>query len=156
MRQGLSRDLWYTDGEIYAEAKEAEKELLMTIPTNVPTLSLYAAMNLLYRPCSFKGRVFHFNVLIVDDSVVSRKMITLHLTQQHKKSGMAESLYIHHANSYSSALQIIKKKSFNVMIIDQVLGVKSDTWGPTTATMSPHRNNTMLPKSVLKGGTSSI
>ena len=153
--QGLSADLWYTDVEVRAECEEAEKELLMTIPTNVPTLSLYAAMNLLYRPCSQKGKIFHFNVLIVDDSVVSRKMITLHLTQQHKKSGLTESLYIHHADSYSSALQIIKKKSFNVMIIDHVLGTESDPWGPTKAARATHRDSATTPKSVLKSSSSS-
>ena len=153
-RQGLNSELWYTDNEIFLEGKEAEKELLMTIPTNVTTLSLYAAMNLLYRPCSQKGKIFHFNVLIVDDSVVARKMITLHLTQQHKRSGMTESLYIHHADNYSSALEIIKKKSFNVMIIDQVLGTSSGTWGQAKSSMPNHRDVSMQPKSALKGRAS--
>lgn len=151
--QGLLEQLWYSDEEIMSSTDEAGEELLMTVPTNVSTMSLYAAMNLLYRPCSVKGKISHFNILIVDDSVVARKMITLHLVQQHKESGIEETIYIHHADSYHSALRLIKKKTFNVVIIDHVLSATSDAWAHPMA--SPHREVSEPPKSALKGSSSS-
>ena len=126
LEQHLYGELWYSDEEITQEGKNAEQELLMTIPTNCSTLSLYAAMNLLYRPCITKGHINHFNILIVDDSVVARKMMTMTLVQGHKESKIEERIYIHHADSYYNALQIIKTKAFNVMIIDHMLNILDD------------------------------
>ncbi len=156
--QGLLDDLWFSDAEINAATQEASDELLMTAPTNVSTMSLYAAMNLLYRPCSIKGKISHFNILIVDDSVVARKLITLNLVQQHKESGISETIYIHHADNYHSALQLIKKKSFNVVIIDHILSANADGWalpgGTSESGRLPHRVSDP-PKSALKSSSRS-
>ena len=48
--QGLKQELWYDEVSISLERRDAEQELTRTMPTNVhfSTLSLYAAMNLLY------------------------------------------------------------------------------------------------------------
>lgn len=156
--QGLLDDLWFSDAEINAATQEASDELLMTAPTNVSTMSLYAAMNLLYRPCSIKGKISHFNILIVDDSVVARKLITLNLVQQHKESGISETIYIHHADNYHSALQLIKKKSFNVVIIDHILSANADACALPGGTFEsgrlPHRVSDP-PKSALKSSSRS-
>jgi CheY-like chemotaxis protein len=151
--QGLVPKLWYNEYELQKATEDAQSDLMMTIPANVSTLSLYAALNLLYRPCSIKGKIRHFNVLIVDDSVVARKMMTLQLVQRHKDLATDDSIYIHHADSYASALQIAKKKTFNVMIIDHILTTGHN---PTYAEIRhKHSRHASPRKSALKGSTTS-
>ena len=80
-------------------------------------------MNLLYRPC-IKGsnnRRDHFRMLVVDDSVVARRMFIHTVVLGHKSSGTKEHLYVHQANSFKSALESIQLHSYNLIVIDEYL-----------------------------------
>ena len=103
--------------------REAQEELQKTLATNSSSLSLYAAMSLLYRPC-IKGsndRRDHFRLLVVDDSVVARRMFIHTIVSGHKASGTKEHLYVHQADSYKSALESIQTHTYNLIVVDEFL-----------------------------------
>ena len=91
--------------------------------SNSSSLSLYAAMNLLYRPCvkTGLGRREHFRMLVVDDSTVARRMFIHTIVVGHKQSGTAEHLYVHQADSFKSAMDLIQTHSYNLICVDQYL-----------------------------------
>jgi len=125
--QGLQELLWFPDSVFAASRAEAEQELKMTLSSNASSLSLYAAMSLLYRPCSMSSsngspeRLDHFRMLIIDDSMVARKMFTMTLVRGHKAAGTKENLYVHQAATYESACDFLSTKSFNLVAVDMML-----------------------------------
>ena len=68
------------------------------------------------------------------------------IIQGHKKSGQHENIYIHHADSYHSALKIIRTKTFNVMVVDYLLPESSDESAGTNT--GEHGNGVLEPEQV--------
>lgn len=118
-------DIWWTEEEISRSKSEAESELKLSLSSNESCMTLYSAMNLLYRPCSLQnGQVKqknHFRILIVDDSLVSRKMTMFNIAQGHRSARTKELLFLQQAPDFETAKECILNKEYNVIIIDDNL-----------------------------------
>jgi CheY-like chemotaxis protein len=64
----------------------------------------------------------YFRILVVDDSLVSRKMTMFDIAQGHRAAHTKELLYLQQASDYDSALEFINSKEFNVIIVNDDLG----------------------------------
>jgi hypothetical protein len=123
--KNYSEDIWWTEDEINKSKLDAESELKLSLSSNESCLTLYSAMNLLYRPCSQqsgeKRNKNHFRILIVDDSLVSRKMTMFNIAQGHRSARTKELLFLQQAPDYEAAKECIFSKEYNVIIIDDNL-----------------------------------
>ena len=118
-------DIWWTEGEISRSKLDAESELKLSLSSNESCMTLYSAMNLLYHPCSLQnGQVKqknHFRILVVDDSLVSRKMTMFNIAQGHRSARTKELLFLQQAPDFETAKDCISNKEYNVIIIDDNL-----------------------------------
>ena len=123
--KNFSEDIWWTEDEINKSKLEAESELKLSLSSNESCMTLYSAMNLLYRPCSVQnGEVKnknHFRILVVDDSLVSRKMTMFNIAQGHRSARTKELLFLQQAPDFETAKEFICNKEYNVVIIDDNL-----------------------------------
>lgn len=129
MQQKLGELLWFSEADLEAAKKEGQAELQLTLASNSSNLSLYAAMSLLYRPCSMKGikrPCDHFRILIVDDSTVARRMVIHNIVTGHRLSGAQEHLYVHQAVSLPTAMDSIHMHTYNLICVDQYLNGDAD------------------------------
>ena len=114
-------DMWWTEKEIGRSKQDAESELKLSLSSNESFLTLYSAMNLLYRPCSTHSDVKnknHFRILVIDESLVSRKMTMFNIAQGHRSARTKELLFLQQAPSHEAATECIQNKDYNVIIID--------------------------------------
>lgn len=105
--------------------RDAQEEIQKTLTSDSSNLSLYAAMNLLYRPC-IKGkhdRKDHFRMLVVDDSTVARRMFIHTIVMGHRSGGTKEHLYVHQADCYKSALEALQTHTYNLICVDEHLTI---------------------------------
>ena len=126
-------DIWWTESEISRSKVDAESELKLSLSSNESFLSLYSAMNLLYRPCSTNNSEIksknHFRILVVDESRVSRKMTMFSIAQGHRWAKTKELLFLQQASDYESAKECISSREYNVIIIDDNLTDQNkSTW----------------------------
>ena len=119
-------DLWWTEEEISISKGNAESELKTSLSSNESFLTLYSAMNLLYRPCSTQSYDIksknHFRILVVDKSVESRKMTMYNIAQGYRWAETKELLFLQQVQDYKSAIENISSKEYNVVIINDNLG----------------------------------
>ena len=118
--------LWQSDDEIANAISEAQNEIEGTLTSCESGLSLYSTMSLIYRPCQNRPHS-QLRILIIDDSMVSVKMLIYMLTKGKKMMGIHDDLVIHHVATPAAALEQFQTRSYNIVIIDQNLTVKSTT-----------------------------
>lgn len=117
----ISSDIWWDEHEICNSREEAERDLKNTLSSNESNLTLYSAMNLIYRPC-MKDAKSQFRMLIVDDSYVCRKLLMFNIKLGHRSHNIKENLILQQAGDIPTALEMIKTRFFNVIVIDYLLG----------------------------------
>jgi len=116
----ISSELWWDDQQIHDSRQEAENDLKNTLSSNESNLTLYSAMNLIYRPCT-KDIKSQFRMLIVDDSYVCRKLLMFNIKLGHRSQNIKENLILQQAGDINSALEQVKSRMFNVIVIDYLL-----------------------------------
>ncbi len=117
----ISSDLWWGDHEICNSRVEAEYDLKNTLSSNESNLTLYSAMNLIYRPCT-KDIKSQFRMLIVDDSYVCRKLLMFNIKLGHRSHNIKENLILQQSGDINTALEQVKTRFYNVIVIDYLLG----------------------------------
>ena len=134
-------DIWWTEEEIGRSKSDAESELKQSLSSNESFLTLYSAMNLLYRPCSTNDEIKsknHFRILIIDKSIESRKTTMYSIAQGHRWAKTKELLFLQQVQDYESAKESISNKEYNVVVINDNLtnNNESTPFGPNLVTFT--------------------
>jgi CheY-like chemotaxis protein len=116
----ISSDIWWDENEISSSRIEAENDLKHSLSSNESNLTLYSAMNMIYRPC-IKDNKSQFRMLIVDDSYVCRKLLMFNIKLGHRSQNIKENLILQQAGDIQTAMEQVKTRFYNVIVIDYLL-----------------------------------
>lgn len=108
--------------------QEAEEEFYEMLSIDEEGLHLHSAMNMLHRPCAGGKMNGQLRVLVVDESIVSRKMTMFSLARGHAFSRKDETLLFRQAKSCDAIKDIFSKSvdPFNVVFIGEGLMTDGD------------------------------
>lgn len=93
-----------------------------TLTAHGSGLNLYSTMDLIHRPCMENGIRNQFRILVIDDSVICRKMVMFKIAKGHKEADLGESLFLKQAASYDQAQAAMEIDNYNIVFVDENLG----------------------------------